>query len=48
MVDLIDSAGNQLVWRGKAIGVVGDYDSQEARIREAVMEMFKKYPPTVQ
>jgi len=46
MVDLIDAEAKQLVWRGKAVGVVGDYESQEARIREAVTEMFKKYPPT--
>jgi len=47
MVDLVDADQKQLVWRGKAVCVVGDYDSQESRIREAVMEMFKKYPPAV-
>lgn len=47
MVDLIDAGEKRLVWRGKAVGVVGDYESQESRIREAVMEMFKKYPPAM-
>jgi len=45
MVDLIDAKRKQMVWRGKATGVVGDYESQEARISEAVEEMFKRYPP---
>lgn len=45
LVDLVDREKNQLVWRGRATGVVGDYDSQEARINEAVTKMFERYPP---
>jgi hypothetical protein len=47
IVDLIDREAKHLVWRGKAVGVVGDYETQEQRINEALAEMFKLYPPDV-
>jgi hypothetical protein len=47
IVDLIDAKARHLVWRGKAVGAVGDYEGQEQRINEAVAEMFKLYPPDV-
>ena len=45
MVDLVEAAENSLVWRGRATGVVGDYEQQESRIAEAVNAMFERYPP---
>ncbi|MEN8151623.1 MAG: DUF4136 domain-containing protein [Planctomycetota bacterium] len=45
MVDLVDAEKNELVWRGRATGVVGDYEHQESRIREAVTKIFERYPP---
>ena len=45
MVDLVDAEKNSLVWRGRATGVVGDYEQQESRIVEAVTAMFERYPP---
>jgi len=45
MVDLIDADRNSLAWRGRATGVVGDYENQESRIREAVELIFERYPP---
>jgi hypothetical protein len=45
IVDLIDARRKQLVWRGKAVGIVGDYADSENRINEAVQQLFTHYPP---
>jgi hypothetical protein len=45
IVDLIDAARKRLVWRGKAVAVVGDYAGSEQRINEAVQKLFESYPP---
>ncbi len=45
IVDLIDAARKRLVWRGKAVGVVGDYADSEKQINEAVRKLFLNYPP---
>jgi hypothetical protein len=45
IVDLIDAEKKQLVWRGKATGVVGNYENSEKQINEAVQKLFLNYPP---
>ena len=45
VIDLIDAQKKQLVWRGKAVGIVGDYADSENRINEAVKKLFQHYPP---
>jgi hypothetical protein len=47
-VDLIDAREKHVVWRGTAKGKV-DYEKRSKMLdkaSKAVMEMFKKYPPT--
>ncbi len=45
IVDLIDAEKKQLVWRGKAVGIVGEYKESEKQINEAVQKLFLAYPP---
>ena len=45
IVDLIDAEKKQLVWRGKAVGIVGEYKDSEEQINKAVQKLFLNYPP---
>ncbi|HEX5830483.1 MAG TPA: DUF4136 domain-containing protein [Gemmatimonadaceae bacterium] len=46
LVDLLDSAGTRLVWRGRANGTLSsDPEKSQQQINEAVAEMFQQYPP---
>ncbi|MFQ5824758.1 MAG: DUF4136 domain-containing protein [bacterium] len=45
IIDIVDPELNQLVWRGWAVGVVGDPEESEEKINEAVNKILEKYPP---
>jgi hypothetical protein len=45
VLDLVDPALDQMVWRGWASGVVGHPEESEERIGEAVAEILQRYPP---
>jgi hypothetical protein len=48
IVDLVNAANHELVWRGSATGVVEPGRSPEqveARINDVVARIFKNYPP---
>ena len=48
ILDLVDSRVNQLVWRGTATGTLdpkAGADERDRRLRHAVAEMLKAYPP---
>jgi hypothetical protein len=45
IVDLVDAASKELVWRGTASDTVGDPDKSEKLINEAVAKMFAGFPP---
>lgn len=45
IVDLVDGGMKQLVWRGTAVGAVYHPKDMEARLLEAVTELFEKFPP---
>jgi hypothetical protein len=48
IVDLIDSNGEHLVWRGTAQATVQSNptpEKSEKRIRDAIAKMFQRYPP---
>jgi hypothetical protein len=50
VIDLVDAATSELVWRGTATRAFSDVTSpgsQGDAIDKAVKEMFEKYPPTV-
>lgn len=42
IIDLIDPATNQLIWRGWAEGAVTDADARYPKIQQQVMEVLKK------
>ena len=47
-IDLIDAEKKELVWQGKGSGYLNtssNVDKREARIKEFVAEIVKKYPP---
>jgi hypothetical protein len=48
IVDMVNAANHQLVWRGSATGVVDPSSSpeqREARINDVVSQIFANYPP---
>lgn len=48
ILDVVDRASNQLVWRGSASSTIDQMESTEQRvatIEEAVREMLKDFPP---
>jgi uncharacterized protein DUF4136 len=49
MVDIVDSASKELVWRGVASDTVNPNakpEKREKNINQAVAKLFKKFPPT--
>ena len=47
-IDLIDVKSKELVWQGRGVGTLNNMtniDKKEARIREFVAEILRKYPP---
>ena len=47
-VDMIDVSRKQLVWQGRAIGTINQdisAEKREANIKNAVKQVFTKYPP---
>ncbi len=49
MIDIVDAAKNELVWRGSATGIVDPGLSPEKRTQEinnAVARILEKFPPT--
>ena len=46
VVDLVDAARKELVWRGTAVAEVSeDTSKNREKIEKAVAKMFKKFPP---
>jgi uncharacterized protein DUF4136 len=48
-IDLIDANKKELAWQGIGVGLLNftaNKDKKEARIKEFVTEIMKKYPPT--
>jgi Domain of unknown function (DUF4136) len=48
IVDLVDAASKELVWRGSATGTVdpsASPEKREQRLNDAVARMFSNYPP---
>jgi hypothetical protein len=45
LLDLVDADVKQLIWRGTAVGAVYNPRDMEARILEAVTELFEEFPP---
>ncbi len=45
LIDIVDPELKQLVWRGAAIGVIGNMEASEKKINEVVLKIFEKYPP---
>ena len=45
ILDLVDAGEKQLIWRGTAVGAVYNPRDMEARILEAVTELFEEFPP---
>jgi len=48
IVDLVEAAGKELVWRGSATGTVdpsASPEKRERRLNDAVARMFTQYPP---
>ena len=46
VVDLIDAAQDQLVWRGSATDVLSNNaETNEKRLNKAMAKLFKKFPP---
>ena len=45
VLDFIDAASRQLVWRGWATGVLGRPQKMEEHINKAVQGLMEKYPP---
>lgn len=45
IVDLVDPELKQLVWRGWAVGAVGNFDESEKKINEAVAKILEEFPP---
>jgi len=45
-VDIVDSAGDQLVWEGSIIGIVSEDDQEnlEESINVSIAEVFNRYP----
>lgn len=45
-IDIVDSAGNQLVWEGSIIGIVSEEDQEnlEESINDSVSRVFARYP----
>lgn len=45
-IDLVDSAGNQLVWEGSITGIVSEEDQEnvEASINDSITRVFARYP----
>ncbi len=49
MIDIVDAAKNELVWRGSATDIVDPGLSPEKRTQEinnAVARILEKFPPT--
>ena len=46
VVDLLDSAGTRLVWRGQAKEAVGsDPEKVDRQVSESIARMFEQFPP---
>jgi hypothetical protein len=45
ILDIVDAGEKQLVWRGTARGAIYNPREMEAKILEAVTEIFKVFPP---
>lgn len=45
IIDVIDPALFQLVWRGTASGVVDQADLPQSRVNDAVKAILKRFPP---
>jgi hypothetical protein len=51
IVDLVEAASKELVWRGSAVGTVdpsASPEQREERLNDAVARMFANYPPRKQ
>ncbi len=48
VVDMVDPATKQLVWRGIASGTVSDRNEAKKMIPEAINKMLKGFPPKVE
>ncbi|MFQ5638886.1 MAG: DUF4136 domain-containing protein [bacterium] len=45
IVDMVDPNRKQLVWRGWAVGVVGNVEVSEEKINQSVTKILEKFPP---
>lgn len=45
LLDIIDVAKNQLVWRGTGTGVIGSDAGSQDKINKAVQQILSRYPP---
>jgi hypothetical protein len=45
VLDIIEADSNQVVWRGTAVGVIGDPSKRKEAIEGAVARMLQNFPP---
>ena len=45
VLDIIKPDSNQVVWRGKAVSVIGDPSKRQQAIEAAVRKILKNFPP---
>jgi hypothetical protein len=45
VLDIIKPDSNQVIWRGKAVSVIGDPSGRKQAIEAAVGRLLKKFPP---
>jgi hypothetical protein len=45
ILDIVDAAAKQLVWRGWAVDTLGNPEKMEKKINKAVSKLMKKFPP---
>lgn len=48
MIDLMDAATDELIWRGYAVSVLNEYrpDISAETLREGIIKIFAKFPPS--
>ena len=45
IVDLVDPAKKEMIWRGKATDQVSGNGEDKGKIQDAVQALFKNFPP---
>ena len=45
VLDIIEPESNRVVWRGTAVGVIGDPEKRKEAIEDAVARLLRNFPP---